>query len=211
MNFLAALEELLGRHVAPKSARLVVERSRRALGHPTQLTREDRARFLLTVRATLRLFVSDDKAAALVEEIDQQLLPKSGRIERDQLKFEIVHEEDLRAARAGARELCLAFSASSFDAQRVATAVSELSRNIVAYTPGGELEVRVYRGPPLRVAISAHDRGTGIANLDEVLSGRYRSKTGLGRGLIGVKRLMQRFHVETGPSGTRIEAEVTLS
>lgn len=211
MNLLAALEETLTRHITPINARMVVERSRRALGHPTQLTREDRARFLLTIRATLRLFISDDRAAEIVEEVDRRLLPKSGRIEQDQLKFDITDEDDLRSARAGARDLCLAFSASSFDAQRVATAVSELARNIVAYTPGGQIELKVHRGPPLRIAISARDSGSGITNLEEVLSGKYRSKTGLGRGLVGVKRLMQHFHVETGPMGTRIEAEVTFS
>lgn len=211
MNLLSALEETLIRHITPVNARLVVERSRRVLGHPTQLTSEDRSRFLLTVRTTLRLFISDEKAAEIVDDVGKRLLPSSGRIEQDQLKFDISDEDDLRAARAGARDLCLAFSASSFDAQRVATAVSELARNIVAYTPGGHIELKAYRGPPLRIAIRAHDSGSGIKNLEEVLSGRYRSKTGLGRGLIGVKRLMQQFHVETGPQGTRIEAEVTFS
>ena len=44
----------------------------------------------------------------------------------------------------------------------------------------------------------------------EVLSGRYRSATGLGRGLLGVKRLADRFNIRTSKSGTHVEAEVNL-
>ena len=43
-----------------------------------------------------------------------------------------------------------------------------------------------------------------------MLSGRYRSRTGLGKGLLGVKKLSTRFDLETGPSGTRVEAEIAL-
>ena len=210
MNFMSSLEATLLRHLTPLHTKHVVERCRRAIGHPSQMSLEDRARFLLTARATLRLFISDERAGQIVEEIDKSL-PSDGHIEQDQLSFAIRNEDDLRAARAGARDLCLAFSASSFDAQRVATAVSELARNIVSYTPGGQIDLKVHRGPPLRIAITAQDTGTGINNLEQVLAGRYRSKTGLGRGLIGVKRLMQHFVVNTGPKGTRIEAEVILS
>jgi serine/threonine-protein kinase RsbT len=58
--------------------------------------------------------------------------------------------------------------------------------------------------------VRATDQGPGIPNLNEVLSGRYRSKTGLGKGLIGVKRLATRFTIHTDASGTHIEAEVRL-
>jgi serine/threonine-protein kinase RsbT len=132
-------------------------------------------------------------------------------VDQEHQCFDIRDENDLRAARAGARDLCLAFAASSGEAQRIATAVSELARNIVSYTPGGQIDLTIRRGPPLPIAIIAKDYGSGIAHLDLVLSGKYRSKTGLGRGLLGVKRLMKEFHVHTSPMGTRIEAEVTFS
>ena len=93
--------------------------------------------------------------------------------------------------------------------QRVTTVVSELSRNIVAYTPGGYLELELKAMPP-RLAIRASDRGSGIPNLPEILAGKYRSRTGLGRGLLGTKQLAQRFDISTGASGTTIEAEIQL-
>lgn len=210
MSLLLELEEVLSQHVSAINARVVVERSRRAISDPMLRSREDRARFLAAVRSTLRLFTSDEKAATIVEDIDRRLSPSSVRIDQEQLSFLIQDEDDLRAARAGARDLCLTFASTSGAAQRVATAVSELARNIVSYTPGGQIDIDVRRGPPVRVRIVAEDKGKGIPHLDLILAGKYRSKTGLGRGILGVKKLMQVFRVVTGETGTRIEAEVTL-
>lgn len=210
MSLLRALEEALSQHLSAINARVVVERSRRVLHDPNLLTREDRARFLVAVRSTLRLFTSDDRAMAIVEDVDRRLLPDAIRVDHERLSYSMQHEDDLRVARSGARDTCLAFAASAIDAQRVATAVSELGRNIIAYTPGGQIELEIRRGPPVYVRLVASDTGTGIKQLSDVLAGKYRSKTGLGRGLLGVKRLMHDFRIETGPLGTRIEAEVTL-
>ena len=58
--------------------------------------------------------------------------------------------------------------------------------------------------------IRATDGGGGIPDLDEILAGRYRSKTGLGKGLLGSKRLADRFEVRSGRNGTIIEAEFNL-
>ena len=52
-----------------------------------------------------------------------------------------------------------------------------------------------------RILVRATDTGTGIPNLDEDMSGKYRSTTGLGRWLLGVKRLADRFDIKTGKSG----------
>jgi serine/threonine-protein kinase RsbT len=79
----------------------------------------------------------------------------------------------------------------------------------VLYTSGG----RIVFTPielPRSLVVEASDQGPGIANLNDVLSGTYRSKTGLGKGIIGVRRLATRFTFHTAPSGTRIEAEVRL-
>jgi serine/threonine-protein kinase RsbT len=210
MSLLRVLEEALVPHVSAINARVVVERSRRALRDPNHLSREDRVRFLGAVRSTLRLFTSDERASAILEDLDRRLVPQSARLDQELRSFAMRDENDLRTARAGARDVCLSFAATSTNAQRVATAVSELGRNIVAYTPGGQIELEVRRGPPVRVRLIASDRGTGILHLEEVLAGTYRSRTGLGRGLLGVKRLMDQFHVQTGAQGTRIEAEVTF-
>lgn len=210
LNPLRALEDALSRHVSPINARAIIERSRRALTDPNRLASDDRTRFLTAVRNTVRLFTSDDSAVAILDDFERRLQPGSVLPEYETLSFRMNDENDLRAARAGARDACLSFAARATDAQRVATAVSELGRNIIAYTPGGQIEIEVRRGPPIRVRLLAIDYGSGIRQLDDVLAGSYRSKTGLGRGLLGVKRLMDQFRVQSGPEGTRIEAEVTL-
>ena len=92
-------------------------------------------------------------------------------------------------------------------AQKCITIVSELARNIVSYTPGGSLEIEI-DDPTKRLRIRARDRGRGIKNLDEILRGEYQSKTGLGKGILGVKRLADGFDIKTGASGTEIRAEV---
>jgi serine/threonine-protein kinase RsbT len=208
MSVMRMLEETLAQHMSPINARVVAERSRRVLHDPTLLTADVRSRFLLTLRANLRLFTSDERAATIVEELERRLIPNVIAQNHEHKSFSIEDEDDLRMARAEARDLCLAIGAGSSVAQRVATAVSELARTIVSYTPGGTIDIDATRGPPVRIQLLAQDKGSGIPNLEQVLAGQYRSKTGLGRGLIGVKRLMKNFRVQTGTSGTRIEGEI---
>ena len=63
------------------------------------------------------------------------------------------------------------------------------------------------RGGGAGIEIVAHDEGPGIGNLDEILAGRYRSRTGMGLGLVGAKRLMDELTIETGPGkGTTVTA-----
>lgn len=211
MNPLRILEEALFQQVSAINARVVIERSRRTLRDPNHLTTEDRARFLITVRSTLRLFSSDDRTTAIVEDLEKRLDSQPPPASQESLTFTMRNESDLRVARARTRDVCLALPVSSTDAQRVATAVSELGRNIISYTPGGQIVLQARRGPPASVRLVATDAGHGIAQIADVLAGTYRSKTGLGRGLLGVKRLMDEFHVETGEQGTRIETEVKFS
>ncbi len=89
------------------------------------------------------------------------------------------------------------------DQTRITTAVSELARNVLEHGGGsGRAELHVTGTPPhqaLEVTIS--DEGPGIANLANVLAGEFRSANGLGVGLIGARRLMDRFAVETRPGG----------
>jgi len=131
----------------------------------------------------------------------------AARLVRESLR--VRSEWEATAARARAGDLVVALGGKSYDAVRTMTLVSELARNIVLYTSGGCIELRPCDSPPSLV-VRADDDGPGIANLDEILSGRYRSKTGLGKGLLGAKRLANRFEIETSPRGTRIEAEVRL-
>jgi serine/threonine-protein kinase RsbT len=119
-------------------------------------------------------------------------------------------ELDISEARRIAKEVCEGAAARSFIVHKVVTIVSELARNIVHYTPGGSIEVAVVRDKPARFSVIATDSGPGIGNLEEIMSGRYKSRTGMGRGLMGIKRLADRFKINPGPPGTRVEVEVNL-
>lgn len=123
-------------------------------------------------------------------------------------RVEIRSEDDIVVVRRETRELCESLGAGSFATQRVATVVAELARNIVAYTPGGTIELESNAKDKRVVCIRARDRGRGIPNLQEIMSGRYRSATGLGLGLLGTKRLSESFTIKTGPTGTEVDVQV---
>ena len=124
--------------------------------------------------------------------------------------IEVGGENDIVRARAAARTTCETLRASAFSVQKVSTIVSELARNIVNYAGRGSIRIEAIGGAPPRVMIVAEDEGPGIKNLKTVLAGKYRSKTGLGLGIVGSKRLADRFEVESNDRGTRVEAEVAV-
>ena len=92
---------------------------------------------------------------------------------------------------------------------RLATVASELARNIVRYAGSGSISFRAVGGEPPSVEIEACDDGPGIPNLDEILGGDYRSRSGLGLGLRGVRKLSERFEVRTAPrAGTTVRCRM---
>ncbi|WP_368738067.1 ATP-binding protein [Myxococcus sp. AM009] len=86
--------------------------------------------------------------------------------------------------------------------------VSELARNQISHAGGGTIQLVPQLAPKRLLRVSAEDSGQGIPDLERVLSGTYKRKTGLG--LLGVKRLADRFDVRTGPKGTQVDFEVWL-
>ena len=112
------------------------------------------------------------------------------------LSMAIRHEQDVVAVRQKARQVAAAVGFDGQDQTRIATAISELARNAFMYARGGAVEFLVEgeRAPQLLV-IRVSDRGPGIADVDAVLSGRYRSQTGMGLGMAGARRLVDRFEV----------------
>src|SRR5579872_4797817 len=84
-------------------------------------------------------------------------------------------------------------------------AVSELARNVFQYAARGSVVFGVEEGAKPVFQIVVSDRGPGIKNLEAILDGRYQSKTGMGLGILGVRRLMDAFDIESHPSlGTTI-------
>jgi signal transduction histidine kinase/CheY-like chemotaxis protein len=121
------------------------------------------------------------------------------------LKMDVRYEHDVVLARQRARTIAAALK---FDVQaqtRIATAVSEVVRNAFQYAGGGSIDFEIENGAERMLLISVRDSGRGIPNLDEILGGKYVSKTGMGLGLIGAKRLLDHFQVETSQaSGTAV-------
>ena len=97
------------------------------------------------------------------------------------------------------------------DAVKVATVVSELARNICQYATEGTITLVPLERPRPGVRVVAADEGPGIPHLEDVVGGRWRSKTGMGLGLVGSRRLMSTFNIETAlGQGTRITTEKYL-
>ena len=87
---------------------------------------------------------------------------------------------------------------------KIATAVAELARNLQLYARDGEVCMGAIGVPPRGVEIVTTDQGPGIPNLDVVMGGTYRSRTGMGMGLRGARKLMDSFDISTSPLGTRV-------
>lgn len=132
--------------------------------------------------------------------------------------MEIRVEQDVVLCRQRARQYA---SALGFEAQaqiRIATALSEIARNAFQYTGGGRVEffleaepaLSPTRNPRQSLVIQVQDSGTGIARLDDILGGRYQSQTGLGLGILGAHRLMDRVEISSTSSGTFVTLRKTL-
>ena len=123
------------------------------------------------------------------------------------LTLQLRYEPDVVLARQRAREIARLLRFEGQDQTRLATAVSELARNAFQYAGGGRVEFAVDCTPDGRNAlvIRVSDSGPGIGNLDAILSGTYESRTGLGIGLLGARRMVDAFRVESSTDGTTIE------
>jgi signal transduction histidine kinase/CheY-like chemotaxis protein len=121
------------------------------------------------------------------------------------LTVAITHEPDVVIARRRARHIAKLLKFPDQDGTRVATAVSEIARNAFAYGGGGKVEFFVDKGAPPAFVIRIGDQGRGIADPDAILSGRYRSSTGMGLGIVGARRLMDEFEMRSAPGkGTTV-------
>lgn len=116
--------------------------------------------------------------------------------------LEIQQEKDIATARLEAWSEAVRIGLSKFTSVKVATAVSELARNIVFYAEKGKVELRTSTDAHgARLQIVASDKGPGIepARLTEIFEGTYRSTRGMGKGLMAVKKLVDEFHLDTAP------------
>ncbi len=138
------------------------------------------------------------------------LVSAAERAEAREITITLATEHDIPRARQVAREICETLGTRALTQQRLVTIVSELGRNMVLYAGGGKITLRPPISSNRRVVVLAVDQGPGIANLSDIMSGRYKSRSGLGLGIVGTKRLADAFHIETGRNGTAISVEVIV-
>ncbi|HEU5174614.1 MAG TPA: sensor histidine kinase [Gemmatimonadaceae bacterium] len=123
------------------------------------------------------------------------------------LTVDLRHEADIVLARLRTRQVAERLGYDALDQTRWATAVSELARNAFEYAGGGHVEFMVDEpsASPRRMIVTVRDEGPGIPNLQAVLDGSYRSPHGMGAGLLGARRLSERFTIDSAPGrGTRV-------
>ncbi|SRR6266545_1490387 len=202
------LLNVLQRHLSRPNAEATLNRALRECEIPRALLSErELGRVVPRLEQVVSLFIGPEKQRRLQEDLDGFGGP---RCSADTLEIPVHVEEDISHARMTALAFAGDSGARSLTAQKVATIVSELARNIVSYTSGGTIAIGIVDSVPQKIRIHASDAGPGIHNVEEVLSGRYRSRTGLGKGLLGVKKLANHFAIKSDPNGTRIDALVSL-
>jgi len=113
---------------------------------------------------------------------------------------------DIVAARQQGRDLAARIGFAGSDLTVIATAISEVSRNIVSYATRGELLFHAVEEPTRRgIVVIARDDGPGIGNVDDALRDGFSTGNSLGLGLPGARRLMDDFEVvSTVGKGTTI-------
>ncbi len=115
-----------------------------------------------------------------------------------EVRVPIFSDSDVIIARQNARELAIATGFGVTDQVAIATAVSELARNIYEYAKTGEMTLqRVDADGTRGIVVIAQDNGPGIADVERVLRGGYSTSGGLGLGVSGTKRLMDEFEIVT--------------
>ena len=125
-----------------------------------------------------------------------------------QRRLNIQKDADASRAALEATQYSLAAGFDETRSRMIATAVSELARNILKYASAGEIRLRQVEGPGGRgVEIEAVDRGPGIEDVEAAMRDHFSSGGTLGLGLPGVRRMMDEFSLESTPGeGTRVTA-----
>src|SRR5262245_46585734 len=122
------------------------------------------------------------------------------------LNVTIQHEPDVVLARQRARQIAELLGFEGQDQTRIATAVSEIACNAFIYAGGGKVEFQLEgKTVPQVLLINISDQGPGIRGLQAILDEEYQSNTGMGLGILGARRLMDQFAIETNPGqGTTV-------
>jgi serine/threonine-protein kinase RsbT len=124
----------------------------------------------------------------------------------DEIRVMITSDHDVVAARQQGRALAVKLDFSPGDSTLIATAISELARNIVSYARRGEIRIRpTQHSERLGIVIVASDDGPGIRDIGQAMRDGFSTSGSLGLGLPGVRRLMDDFEIVSEPGkGTTV-------
>jgi serine/threonine-protein kinase RsbT len=131
----------------------------------------------------------------------------------NEARVQIKSDTDIVTARSQGRMLAIELGFSSGDSTLIATAISELARNILSYARQGEILIRAINGSNdgsnhSGILIVASDNGPGIADLRQALRDGFSTSGSLGLGLPGVRRLMDEFEITSEPmQGTTVKVK----
>ena len=123
-----------------------------------------------------------------------------------EIRVEINSDQDIVIARQKGWVLASELGFSSGDATLIATAISELARNIVSYARRGEIKLKGIHGSSrIGILVIASDDGPGILDIRQALRDGFSTSGSLGLGLPGVRRLMDEFEINSQPGkGTMV-------
>ena len=123
-----------------------------------------------------------------------------------EIRVAINSDQDIVSARQKGRVMANEIGFSSGDATLIATAISELARNIVAYARKGGITLKVVNGLNRQgISVTASDDGPGIPDVGQALRDGFSTSGSLGLGLPGVRRLMDEFEIKSQPGqGTTV-------
>jgi serine/threonine-protein kinase RsbT len=114
----------------------------------------------------------------------------------EEVRVAIAHEADIVAARQAGRELATRAGFSGSSLTVIATAISEVARNIVSYAGRGEVVVSIVEDGQRRgISVVARDDGPGIADIPQAMRDGFSTGGSLGLGLPGARRLMDDFEI----------------
>ena len=118
---------------------------------------------------------------------------------------------DIVLARSSARALAARLGFGKADQTRLATAVSELTRNVIMYAGSGECYISDTSDAEFnRIEITVADRGPGIADIELAMQDGFSTGGSMGAGLAGTRRLVENFSLESAPGLTKVTVSVSL-
>ncbi|MBD0283165.1 MAG: anti-sigma regulatory factor [Thermoleophilaceae bacterium] len=118
----------------------------------------------------------------------------------DEVRVRIASDDDIVTARQEGRRLSAGLGFSSTDLTLIATAISEVARNIRVFAGEGQVQIRpVHERGREGIVVVARDKGPGIADIERAMQDGYSTRGSFGLGLPGARRLMDEFDIRSRP------------